>query len=478
MSKKTPWVRCAIASAVLGAALCSPALFAQGQADALLSMPTSQENIAAGLEADAYASGVNAYVWGYPLVRMERVMRDYSTVPSPKPATSYRAPLNQLGWAETLATPAAKDMPTANNDTLYLSSVVQLDEPYVLHVPDTADRYYVVDVFNMWQELEHYVGRRTTGTAAGDYVLVPPGWTGTLPEGLKRLDVSTHKAWLWGRLRVNDGEDLAPLHALQAQFTLRPLSQRDNRDYKPAPAALAPLPTATGDGLDFFRELAAAIKDNPVAPRDEALFAQFSRFGLTAKGFDPSHLTPPQRAGLLRALTDGPKVAVSSLASTAVQRNGWVWATGLDSFGTNYPLRAMVSGPYLGGQGEKEAMYPLRSTDAKGEQLSGAKRYVLRFKSAPPVDAFWSLTVYNAGDKMLVDNPIARYKLGSDTQGLKVRADGSFEVPLQADKPAGEFAANWLPAPEGPFYMILRLYQPKNEALQGQYELPQVQAVE
>ena len=120
-------------------------------------------------------------------------------------------------------------------------------------------------------------------------------------------------------------------------------------------------------------------------------------------------------------------------------------------------------------------MYPLRSTDAKGEQLTGAKRYVLHFKSTPPVDAFWSLTVYNAVDKMLVDNPIARYKLGSDTPGLKVRADGSFDVPLQAEQPNGEFAANWLPAPKGPFYMILRLYQPKDEVLKSQYELPQVQ---
>ena len=141
MSKKTIWLRCALATALLGAGFPGASAFAQGQADALLSMPTSQENIVAGLEADAYANGINAYVWGYPLVRMERVMRDYSSVPSPRPATSYRAPLNQLGWAQALATPAAKDMPTANNDTLYVSAVVTLTEPYALSVPATADRY-------------------------------------------------------------------------------------------------------------------------------------------------------------------------------------------------------------------------------------------------------------------------------------------------------------------------------------------------
>jgi hypothetical protein len=220
------------------------------------------------------------------------------------------------------------------------------------------------------------------------------------------------------------------------------------------------------------------LKGNEVPARDAALFGQFARVGLTARGFDESKLTPPQRRGLLRALEDGPKVAISALATASVNRNGWAWGTGLDNFGVNYPLRALVAGPYLGGQGEKEAMYPLRSTDADGKQLTGSVNYVIRFKKSPPVDAFWSLTVYNTADKMLVENPIQRYKFGSDTQGLKARADGSFDVLLQHEKPAGEFAPNWLPTPKGPFYMILRLYQPKDEVLSGNYALPQVEAAE
>ncbi|MDD0972499.1 DUF1254 domain-containing protein [Pseudomonas fontis] len=466
-----PWLRCALATAVLCAANAS----AQGEPDALLNLPVSQQNIVEGLQADAYANGLNAYVWGYPLVRMERAMRDYTQVPEPKPATSYRAPLNQIGWATALATPSAKDMPTANNDTLYMSAVVELDEPYVLHVPDTADRYYVVNLFSMWQELEHYIGRRATGTQAGDYVLVPPGWTGQLPSGLIPLRVSTRKVWLWGRLAVEQGENLAPLHALQQQFSLRPLSQRDNPNYTPPVRSLAPLPAMGDDGLGFYRQLAAALKDNPVAPKDEGLFAQFRRFGLSAQGFDPSRLAPPQKEGLRRALEDGPKVAVSAVATAAVQRNGWTWATGLDNFGSNYPLRALVAGPYLGGQGEQEALYPMRSTDAQGQQLSGARQYVIRFKGAPPVDAFWSLTAYNAQDKMLVENPIARYKLGSDTPGLKVNGDGSFTVTLQARQTDAD---NWLPTPEGPFYLILRLYQPRAAVLDGHYELPQVEVMQ
>jgi hypothetical protein len=225
---------------------------------------------------------------------METVARDYTNVPNPKPSTSYRAPLNQIGWATELATPSAKDMPTANNDTLYMSAIVDLTEPYVLSVPDTHDRYYVVDVFNMYKELEHYIGRRATGTKAGSYVIVPPGWKGTIPSSLKRYDVSTNKVWLWGRIRVLQGEDMAPLHALQKQFTLVPLSTYTHSKPVVAPTtALPPLPNIEGDELGFFSYLAFALRSNPIKPADEALFAQYSRIGLTKDGFDKSKISPP-----------------------------------------------------------------------------------------------------------------------------------------------------------------------------------------
>ena len=438
--------------------------------DLLITSPATPDVLARGLEADAYALGISAYSWGYPLVRMERVAREYTDVPSPKPSTSYRAPLNQIGWAEALATPAAKDMPTANNDTFYMSAFVTLDQPYILSVPDTDDRYYVVDVFNMWQELEHYVGRRTTGTKAGKFAVVPPGWTGMLPAGVTRLDVTTDKVWLWGRLHVVQGEDVAPLLDLQQQFDLQPLDGKAAQQN-----GLGPMPSIAGDELGFFRHLAFALKSTPPKSADQALFAQFARIGLTAGGFDPSKLHPEACKGLLRALADAPAVAMSSFASTASRRNGWDWVMGLDSFGFNYPLRAMVAGPYLGGNGEKEAMYPIRSTDADNNVLNGANKYEVTFDRLPPVGAFWSLTMYNGADKMLVENPINRFKVGTDTDELTQAADGSTTIPIQVDRPAD--AANWLPAPRGDFYMILRLYQPNDDILSGAYQLPQVRKV-
>lgn len=358
-------------------------------------------------------------------------------------------------------------MPTANNDTYYMSAIVELDQPYILSVPDTHDRYYVVNVFNMWQELEHYIGRRTTGTEAARYVIVPPKWSGKLPDGVIRLDASTDKVWLWGRLRVEQGEPVEPVHTLQNQFKIEPL------DGKATDETLPPLPSIEGDEFGFLKQLAFALKQNSVKPADEALFGQFARIGLTSSGFDPSRLSAATKKGLARGLADGVDVVVASVTSAAEVKNGWQWATGLDSFGFNYPLRALVAGPYIGGNGEHEAMYPTRYMDSADAPLSGANRYVVRFAKEPPVDAFWSLTIYDAGNKMLVANSLGRYKIGSDTKGLKHEADGSFVVSIRADPPADQ--SNWLPAPKGNFYLILRLYQPSDAILNGTYQLPQVE---
>lgn len=442
--------------------------------DLVLSTPSTPENTAKGQEIDAYQLGVSAFVYGYPLVRMENVMREYIKVPGNKPATSYRAPLNQIGWARELATSDAKDMPTANNDTVYMSAVVQLDEPYLLSVPDVGDRYYVVDVFDMWQELEHYIGRRTTGTKAGVFALVPPGWKGDLPADAKRLDVKTTKVWLWGRMRVSPGDDMDKIHALQDHFDLRPLSAMGKQDYKAATAALPPLGSGEDGKFAFFAQLAAALKANPPKSVDEALAAQFERIHLTPGGFDPSKLNEAQKKGLLRSLADAPFVPVAAMEDRGQNRNGWLYVRGLDDFGFNYPLRALVAGPYLGGQGEKEAVYPLRYADAKGNPLTGQKSYSLHFKSTPPNDAFWSLTMYDAKSKMLIANEIKRYKVGDDTPGLKTAADDSLDVVISHTKPKDD-SVNWLPAPAGGFYLVLRIYQPKEAILDGSWEFPQVE---
>ncbi|MED5608085.1 DUF1214 domain-containing protein [Pseudomonas sp. JH-2] len=453
-------------------------LAAPSYADPQVSLVMTPQKVAQAQEIDAYTLGVMAYTWGYPLVRLERILREYIDVPANKPPTSYRAPLNRIGWATALSTPADKDMPTANNDTLYMSAVVRLDEPYVLSVPDTADRYYVINVFDMYHDLEHYIGRRATGTGAGRFALVPPGWQGTLPEGVKALPVSTDKLWLWGRLHIRQGEDLAPVLALQEGFELRPLSQLGKAGYQAPKEELPPLPSIEGDDLGFFTHLGYAMQHNRIKTVDAALAGQLQRIGLSAEhGFDRSRLTAEQLRGLKRALADGPLVAGKATMTSTVLRNGWNVAM-VNEFGYDYPGRSVMAGAYLGGNLAEEAVYPIRFTDDRGRPLDGQHPYRLTFAKAPPVGAFWSLTLYNAGDKMLVDNPIGRYKIGSDTPGLQVAADGSISIPIQHDQPRSEDKANWLPAPKGAFYLLLRLYQPDAAILDGRYALPQVSRVQ
>ena len=289
-------------------------------------------------------------------------------------------------------------MPTSNNDTFYMSAIVDLTEPFVLSVPDTHDRYYVVDVFNMWQELEHYIGRRVTGTGPGKFALVPPGWKGELPASVTRLDVATDKIWLWGRLRLSEGEDVAPVLALQKEFRLVPLSAYGKAESKPQTLALPPLPDIAGDDLGFFTQLGAAVKANSIKPADEALFAQFARIGLTKDGFDASKLDASRRKGLLRALQDGPSVAISAFQTAAVQRNGWGWATGLDRFRSTIRCAPWFR-PLSRRPGRKRGNVPaaLHRRRQQGADRRGDSAYTIKFASPPPVDAFWSLTVYNAG---------------------------------------------------------------------------------
>lgn len=441
--------------------------------DPLLTLPVTPENISKAKELDAYALGVSAYLWGYPLVRMERVMREYTDVRGPQPATSYRAPLNRIGWATALATPSAKDMPTANNDTLYMSAVVSLTEPYILSVPDTNDRYYVINVFTTYHEDERDIGRRTSGTRAGRFAIVPPGWEGELPQDVTRVDVTTDKVWLWGRLHLRDNEPVDEIKPLLAGFKLQPLSQQDNANYEAPAATLPTLPDIAGDELGFFEHLGYAMQKNPIPERDAALAGQLERIGLTTGGFDRSRLTPEQISELKRAMEDATVVASAAITTTSTRKDGWDWAV-LDGYGFNYPLRAVHSGPYLGGNSAREALYPNTYVDSDGNLLTGANRYELRFEKAPPVDAFWSLTIYNADDKMLIDNPIDRYKVGSETPGLQVNADGSFTILIQHEEPNGSEKANWLPAPTGNFNLFLRFYQPREELLSGAYRLPQL----
>lgn len=446
--------------------LCISTVFAQQ--DPVINTAATPQVIAAGLKAEAKAIGTIAYQWGYPLVRMEEVIRQYTTVSESDRKSSYRAPVNTIGWARELPSPQDTDMPTANNDTYYMSSVVVLNAPYIVTVPDTDDRYYVIDVFDMYHNLADYIGRRTTGTEAGKFLIVPPGWDGVVPSDIKKvIRPNTDKVWLWGRIAIDEAENPAAIHELQDQFSLSILG-----------GSTVELPKwEQYDGeLAFFHNLAQAIKYNQVPASEQALVAMFEKIGIKDGTFTPEKLHPLQLEGLKEAAKEAPLSIIANFATAGTLRNGWMWASNLDNFGYNYGLRALVSGPYLGGQGAQEAMYPVRYTDNENQTLNGQNSYTLKFASMPEVDAFWSVTVYDAKTKMLVENPINRYKIGSTTPQMKYNKDGGLDITLSHHKPMDR-KANWLPIPQGEFYLLLRLYQPKESVLNGTCPLPQVYKV-
>lgn len=434
----------------------------QAQNDPVINTPATAKVIAQGLKAEAKAIGVIAYQWGYPLVRMEEVIRTYTTLTAKENKSSYRAPVNTIGWARQLPSPQDTDMPTANNDTYYMSAVLVLNEPYIVSVPDTHDRYYVIDIFDMYHNLVDYIGRRTTGTQKGEFLIVPPQWDGVVPQGItKVIRPKTDKVWLWGRIAISEGEESKTVHQLQDQFSVKilkgtatPLSLWKNHD---------------GD-LAFFYNLAQAVKQNKVPEDEKAIIGLFEKIGIKNGTFNPATLHPMQLEGLKEALLEAPLTIVANTATAGESRNGWMWVSDLDNFGYNFGLRALVSGPYLGGQGEKEAMYPIRYVDHENKILTGKNSYTLRFETMPDVDAFWSVTVYDAKTKMLIENPINRYKISSTTPAIKYSKNGGLDITLSHKKPAEK--ANWLPIPDGDFYLLLRLYQPGEKVLNGSYQLP------
>ncbi|WP_185969026.1 DUF1254 domain-containing protein [Carboxylicivirga sp. M1479] len=447
------------------------------QDDPVISVAPNADIAAQGYYLDAKAMGTMAYQWGYAMVRMEQAMRDYIDVPNPKPATSYRAPLNEIGWAKRLPTAMDEDMPTANNDTYYMSAVVNLTEPYILQTPDTDGRYYVVNVFDMYHTLSEYIGKRNTGTQAQTIALVPPAWNGKLPSGIdKVVNVRTPKAWLWGRIHVLEGEDVSKVHALQDQFKLKAISEYMGQANMEKNTTLPQMPKyPVSDTLRFYRYLAFAMNQNPILAEDRALVGQLERIGIKNGKFDEASLNPSQLKGLKEAALEAPLTILSSMYSSSTIINGWNVATKLDDYGFDYGFRSLIAGPYLGGQGEKEAMYPIRYTDSDGEATSGKHSYTIRFEEEPPVNAFWSLTLYKADTKLFCDNELNRYKLSSESSGLKKNADGSFEILIQNEKP--ENTDNWLPAPEGGFYLILRMYEPHQDVIDLKYELPQMERI-
>ncbi|MCX7347418.1 MAG: DUF1254 domain-containing protein, partial [Alphaproteobacteria bacterium] len=420
-----------------------------------------------------------AYVYGFPIVDNYRIQYAYF-VDGKNP--EYKAPYNQLVNIPRVFTPDDKAVQTPNSDTPY--SWVGLDlraEPVVISLPKIeAERYYSVQLIDYYTFNFDYLGSRTTGNDGGHFMIAGPAWKGETPKGVtKVISCETDLALGLFRTQLFSPDDLDNVKKIQEQYQVRPLSAFLGTG---SPAAAPPLsfipplsPEEQRSALSFFTILNAALAlCGPMNASETELMARFATIGIRAGApFDPERLS----LDLRKALADGIADAWASFeAGKKRMQDGEVTSGDLlgarAHLNNNYLFR--MTGAVLGiyGNSKEEAMYPVYYTDAEGQPLTGARRYTLRFPPGqlPPVNSFWSLTMYEQPQSLLVANPLNRYLLNSSMlPQFRMDADGGLTLYVQNEAPAGN-EANWLPAPKGDFSVIMRLYWPKLKALDGSWQ--------
>lgn len=406
----------------------------------------------------------DAYIWGYPLVVMERSKQTFTK----EGAT----PLNTFKRFDHLITPSFTDVVTPNVDTLYAVAWLNLEkEPLVLSVPDTNDRYYVIQFLDAYTNVITNVGKRATGTKPGTYLITGPAWQGTSPDGMTRIPSPTNLVWLICRVLVSGPEDLAVAQGILSKINLSPLSGASETRYSHKPAG-APQDVQTA-GLRFFDELSTALAHNPPPAPQRGLVELFTQFKIAPGSLPSKDLKDEKlRAILTQALTEGEKEIDAKLAQAPQKtKNGWIYDLHTGAYKDDYLFRAAIAKQGLGANVAEEALYPVAFVDSTGQPLTGEHDYVVHFKKTPPVDAFWSLTIYDGSTRLLVPNKLNRYAL-SDRSNMTYNKDGSLDIFVQHAPPTE--LTNWLPAPKGAFYMVLRLYMPQKAILTDRYEYPTI----
>jgi hypothetical protein len=424
----------------------------------------------------AYSLGIQAYIYGYPLVTMERTRQLQSILEMPsEPALT----ASNVFFYEII-TPDFKDVVSPNVDTVYCTAWLDLSRnPVVLNVPDTNDRYYVMQLMDAYTNTFCSIGRRTTGTGTGKFAIVGPNWKGVLPSGLKAVKSPTNTVWIIGRVMAKGEDDMDNAIRILEQFTLTSLDENKS-PYVIKPANKLLLENKVKDlcAMDFFKTMTDLMILNPTTNYD-AVEKQFKHIGIDLTcGFDAIKLDPETIAGLNRAATDAFQIISNSQEELNARfSNGWMIYTGVGTYGDQFLKRAYVAFSGLGANVDEEATLPRTFTDDRGNQLNGQNKYILRFNKGqlPPVEAFWSVTMYDK-DFFLVPNDIKRYAIADYTPGLEQNDDGSIDIYIQKGLPMNH-ESNWLPAPEEDFNLVLRLYQPAAKILNGTYEVPGVKRV-
>lgn len=419
------------------------------------------------------------YIFGYPIVIMDRTKRASTNVKFPVKGQT-NAPVNQFGHFTTFPDATFNKVVKPNCDTYYSNAWLDLTaEPLVLSVPNTNGRYYIIPILDAYSNVFASLGKRTTGTKAQDFLITGPDYQNKIPNGMKEIKSPTNMAWIIGRTQVNSKEDGQTIVAkIQEGYKIIPLSKY-GRAYKPEAAKIdtnldkTPPPAAIEkmDIQSFFDTLGKLVKENPISPKDPIMSGKLTQIRITGeKKFKLSDFDQATQNELKKIPQLVHEKMRSDIKKLGKNVNGWMLRTNLGNYSRDYNKRALIAMFGLGANIDQDAIYPSCTVDNNGNPLNGNKKYVLHFDKdkIPPVNAFWSITMYNPSD-LLVANSINRFAIG-DRNNLKYNKDGSLDIYIQNEKPGKEKISNWLPANNGNFSLTMRLYWPKEQALNGQWK--------
>jgi hypothetical protein len=420
---------------------------------------------------EAAGIAIEAYIYGYPLVTMELTRRVMTNV---EVSGAKYAPMGQFAKLRTYPSASDHDVTAPNADTLYTLAWLDLSkEPYVLSLPNSHRRYYLIPMLDGWTDVFQVPGKRTTGTNAQKYIISGPGWRGMLPKGVTEYQSPTSMVWILGRIYcTGTPKDYREAHAMQNGITIVPLSAY-GKPYTPPRGKVDPtvdMKTAVRDQVNaldarsYFKLLTILMKDNPPSPADAPTVANMAKIGIVpGQDFELAKLDPV----IAKAVQEAPKKAQQTIAGSFTKisalENGWVVPPKTGLYGTDYLLRAAITWYGLGANRTQDAVYPTSETDTDGKPYDGANKYVIHFDKGklPPVNGFWSLTMYDS-HYFFVANPLNRYTL-SERNKLKRNPGGSIDLYIQNESPGREKESNWLPAPNGRFVLMLRLYWPREQ---------------
>ena len=437
-------------------------------------------------EQEAQSIAVDAYIYFYPLVTMDVTRKQLTNV---EPGKGIGAPMNALFDIPTFPTADMKQVVRPNFDTLYSFGYLDLTkEPMVVSVPDTGGRYYLLPMLDMWTDVFASPGWRTTGTQAGNFLVTPRGWSGTVPAGFTQIEAPTPYVWIIGRTKTDGPSDYDAVHKIQAGYKVTPLSLW-GKPPQPVEVKLDPsidmktppkIQVDTMKGGDYFAYAAELLKLQPPHLTDEPIIAQMKRIGIEpGKSFDISKVDPAVKQALENAPAAGQSLMAWKVPTIARVANYWSMNTDtMGVYGNYYLKRAIIAQQGLGANVPEDAIYPLNLGDETGKPLDGASKYTIHFDkgATPPVNAFWSVTLYDS-DGFQVANSLNRLAVSS-WMPFKYNPDGSLDLYFQNESPGADKEVNWLPAPNGAFNLTMRLYAPKSDALTGKWNPPPVVKVQ